>query len=338
MTQPNVVVFGAGSIGCYLGGLLASQGVPVRFIGRPRFQKELAEHGLTLTHYERPPIDAAPDTFTFTCDAEDLQHADVVLVTVKSQDSLEAGATLARSVRSDAIVISLQNGIRNPDTLKSRLPDSTVLGGMVPFNVTRTAPGTFHCGTEGDLIVAAHASDALAQLRDAFGKAGQSLNLVDNIAATQWGKLLVNLNNAMNTLSGGTLKAGLMQRPYRQALALMIEESLAVVSMAGIKPEKFGGAPPRKMIRILRLPNFLYRIIMNTIVKIDASARSSMLDDLDAGRPPEIDYLQGEIVRLAKTVGTEAPINATIMALVKVAFEKGRSPCMSGEEILAAIN
>ncbi len=76
---------------------------------------------------------------------------------------------------------------------------------------------------------------------------------------------------------------------------------------------------------------------MNSVVKIDANARSSMLDDLEAAPTTEIDYLQGEIVKLAAAKGAKAPINATIMSLVKQAFEGGKSPRMSGTDILKAI-
>ena len=69
------------------------------------------------------------------------------------------------------------------------------------------------------------------------------------------------------------------------------------------------------------------------MIKIDAAARSSMLDDLEAGRDPEIDYLQGEIVRLAKKHGRTAPINARMIEAVHAAFAAGASPKMTGKEI-----
>jgi len=147
----------------------------------------------------------------------------------------------------------------------------------------------------------------------------------------------VNLNNAFNTLTGGTLREGLLQRDYRKALALVVEEGLNVAKGAGIEPAAFGKADAAKMIKILRLPNFIYKIIMNKIVKIDAAARSSMLDDLEMGRVSEIDYLQGEIVRLAETTGQNAPYNKIIYDLVGDAFSKGRSPKFTGREILSRL-
>ena len=337
-TPPGkIAIFGAGSIGCYLGGQLAGAGAPVTLIGRERYQTMLAEHGLTLTHYARPPIQLASDQIDFVTDPSGVRNADVVLVTVKSQDTQEAGRVLREAVNSRALVISFQNGVGNAQVLRDCMPDVTVLGAMVPFNVTSTGPGTFHCGTEGNLCIEFIQSKRLEALQSLFEKSGQDCSLSRDIAAVQWGKLLVNLNNALNALTGSTLYSGLVQRDYRRALALMIEEALFVVHAAGIRPEKFGKASPEKMLRILRLPNLLYRLIMNSVVKIDTSARSSMLDDLETGRASEIDYLQGEIVALAKKTGQSAPINERVLHEVQRAFERGDSPRMKGTEILAML-
>ena len=332
----NITVFGAGSIGCYLGGQLSSTGQNVRLIGRERFQRAIAENGLTLTHYAREKIAIAAGDIAFDLSADNVGDADIILVTVKSQDSEEAGRALAKVAQKDALIISFQNGVGNADTLRAVMPGHVVLGGMVPFNVTGTAPGVFHCGTEGDLAVQNMDSDVLHAMIRAFGRAEQGCLLSDDITAVQWGKLLINLNNAMNTLAGVPLKTCLSERAYRQALASMIEEALGVLAHAGITPANFGKNSVQKTIKVLRLPNWLYKLIMNSIVKIDANARSSMLDDLEAGRAPEIDYLQGEVVKLAEKTGIEAPINKTVVTMIRGAFDKGASPKMTGAEILAA--
>ncbi|MDA8708107.1 2-dehydropantoate 2-reductase [Hellea sp.] len=328
----NIAVFGAGSIGCYLGGQLAHAGAHVTFIGRERFKTDIDANGLTLTHFEREEITLSPKKFTFSLDPKDISAADIILLTTKSQDTAGAAKSIAAHAKDDAVIISFQNGVRNPEILREALRQ-TVLGGVVPFNVTGTGPGRFHCGTEGDLTAQFIEDPRMKQLQDLFAKAGQGLSLSEDILAVQWGKLLVNLNNAFNALTGGTLKEGLLQRDYRRALALVVEEGLTVTKSAGIEPAAFGKADAAKMIKILRLPNFIYKIIMDKIVKIDAAARSSMLDDLEMGRVSEVDYLQGEIVRLAQKTGQTAPYNEIILSLVQTAFSKGQSPKLSGRDI-----
>lgn len=333
----RIAIFGAGSIGCYLGGQLAYAGANVTFIGREKFKTALEENGLTLTHFARDEIMISPSGYTFSLDPADISGADIILVTVKSQDTAEAAQTISAHAKKDAVIISFQNGIGNAGELRKFLISQIVLGGVVPFNVTGTGAGRFHCGTEGDLTVQSFEDPRLEKLVAAFAKAGQGLIISDDIAAVQWGKLLVNLNNALNALSGGTLRAALVQRDYRLALAAMVEEALTVVRGAGIEPAAFGGNSPTKMINVLRLPNILYKLIMNMIVKIDPKARSSMLDDLEMGRVSEVDYLQGEIVRLAEKSGQSAPISEKVLSMVNAAFAAGKSPEMSGAKILQSI-
>ena len=328
----NIAIFGAGSIGCYLGGQLLQADQNVSFIGRRTFQKALLENGLSLTHFERPPIKISPDKIKYYLEPRLIAEADVILVTVKSQDTETAGKSIAQYAKNNALIISFQNGVNNVSVLKNALPENTVVGGVVPFNVTGTGPGKFHCGTEGNLSL--QSGDLRVEaLKTVFSMSGQGVDVFDDILPIQWGKLLVNLNNALNTLTGGTLKEGLMQRDYRKALAAIILEGLTIIRGAGIEPANFGKASAEKMIKILRLPNFIYKIIMNKIVKIDASARSSMLDDLEMGRVSEVEFLQGEIVKLAASTDRKAPHNHKILILVNQAFLKGRSPQLSGTDI-----
>ena len=328
----HIAIFGAGSIGCYLGGQLAHAGTKVTFIGRQRFKTDIDANGLTLTHFERAEIKLNSEQFIFSLAPKDIAPADIILLTTKSQDTPEAANTIAAHAKAGAIIISFQNGVSNPEVLRSAL-SQPVLGAVVPFNVTGTGPGRFHCGTEGNLTVQNIDSPHLKTLQAFFASAGQGLVISDDILAVQWGKLLVNLNNALNTLTGGTLREGLLQRDYRKSLALVVEEGLGVARGAGIEPAAFGKADASKMIKVLRLPNIIYKSIMSKIVKIDAAARSSMLDDLEMGRAPEIDYLQGEIVRLAEKTGQSAPYNKAIFRAVEKAFAAGTSPQMSGRAI-----
>lgn len=328
----NIAIFGAGSIGCYLGGQLLQADQYVSFLGRQTYQKALQDKGLTLTHFERSPININADSIEFYLEPESIADADIILVTVKSQDTEAAAKSIAQYAKSEALIISFQNGVNNVPVLKNYLPDHTVLGGVVPFNVTAIKPGQFHCGTEGNLSL--QSGDLrLKALSKAFSVSGQGVDIFDDILPIQWGKLLVNLNNALNTLTGGTLREGLIQRDYRKALAVIILEGLTIIRRSGIEPANFGKASAEKMIKVLGLPNFIYKIIMNKIVKIDASARSSMLDDLELGRISEVEYLQGEIVRLAESTHQKAPYNEKILSLVNQAFLEGRSPRLSGTDI-----
>jgi len=341
MSNLKIAVLGAGSIGCYLGGLLVHAGEAVTFIGRGRYQAAIAKHGLRLTHFEREPIALEAGRIDFRIDAEAaaqaLAEADIVALCTKSQDTEAAAAQIKAHCKADTLVISFQNGVRNPETLKAVLPPENILAAIVPFNVTPVGDGAFHCGTAGDLIIEASHDARLTQLKIAFEIAGQGVKLSENVIGDQWAKMIVNLNNGLNTLSGGTLRAGLLQRDYRRALALLVQEGLSVARARGIEVGSFNGRNPDSLLKVLGLPNFAYRILMQFVVKIDAKARSSMLDDLEAGRGSEVDYLQGEIVRQATAANMSAPYNAAALAAVNAAFAAGQSPNLSGTDILKVL-
>lgn len=334
--KTKIAVLGAGSIGCFLGGLLRANGCEVVFIGRERLKSAVFQNGLTLTHFARPSIYLSPEDITISTDPTALSDCDLILLCTKSQDTAIAAQQIAENAKLTSHIVSCQNGISNGPLLRDLLKDRVgrISGAIVPFNVTQTGPAAYHCGTGGAFHIE---HDLPEDVIVAFAAADQSVKCGGNFIGDQWAKLLVNLNNALNTLSGGTLRDGLMQKSYRQALALIVEEALSVAQAQNIDVGDFNGRNPTMLIKTLRLPNWIYGLVMNIIVKIDKKARSSMLDDLEAGRVSEIDYLQGEIVRQAKAAHMTASYNATILKAVLETFETGQSPKLSGEEILSLV-
>ena len=330
----KIAIFGAGSIGAYVGGSLTASGADVVLIGRARMQAQIERHGLVLTdlHGRRSALAAAQ--IFYTQDPAALRDADLILVTVKSADTAQAAAAIQQHAQATALVISLQNGVGNAEVLSQALPHHTVLAGMVPFNVVALPEGRLHRGTEGDIGV--QASPALAQWQSVFKAAGIPLQAFDNFEQVQWGKLLLNLNNPVNALSGLPLKAELSQRAYRQCLALLISETLMVLQRADIEPAKVARIGPKLLPWLLRLPDFLFVRVAAAMLRIDEEARSSMWDDLHLGRRTEVDYLNGAVVKLAHSIGLDAPANERIIALIRQA-EAGQKIAYTGEALLSAI-
>jgi len=122
-----------------------------------------------------------------------------------------------------------------------------------------------------------------------------------------------------------TLLDELSQRDYRRVVAASQREGLRLLKRAGIEPAKIGGVAPSLLPFIIGSPDLLFRNVFLAKWKIDAKARSSMNDDLIAGRRTEVDYLNGELVALAERLGMDAPINRRIVELVRLA-ERGVDP------------
>ena len=161
------------------------------------------------------------------------------------------------------------------------------------------------------------------------------MHLHDDLLAIQWGKLLLNLNNPVNALSGLPLKEQLHDSEMRLVTAALQREAMGIMRVAGIKPAKLTSVSMRALPYVLSLPTWLFRRLAASMLRIDDRARSSMADDLAMGRPTEIDALCGEVVRLAAKAGMKAPINARMMLMINAARPEMRK--RSGSDMLKTL-
>lgn len=329
-TQRPICIAGAGSIGCFVGGLLAASGRNVSLLARPRVVEGIARNGLQLTSFEGRHWHLRAEQVAPSDDPAIMKDAGIVIITVKSGDTAAMAGLVAQYAASDAVIVSLQNGVGNVAALKNILPRHRVLGGMVPFNVVTRDDGTVHRATSGALVIERDDDDTVARL----AVADLPVQSTDNIAGVHWGKLLLNLNNALNALSDFPLQTQLQERAWRLLFADQMAEGLAVLRAAGISPISMTAMPLWLTPHLLRLPDRLFDLVLRRVMRIDADARSSMWEDLQRGRPTEIDYLQGVVVQWANRYGVEAPLSRRVIDLVKVA-ENARhgSPALSVRQI-----
>ena len=325
-----ICVAGAGSIGCFVGGMYAAAGRKVALLARPRVIAEIEGHGLRLTSFDGFERRIAADRLTLSENPSIFSDAGAVLVAVKSADTASIADLIARHAPVDAAIVSLQNGVGNVAVLRRRLPGRRVLAGMVAFNVVSRGEGRFHRATSGDIVI--EADDAGTANR--LSVPGLKMRPTDNIAGVQWGKLLVNLNNALNALSDLPLRQQLAQRAWRRLFADQMAEGLEALRAEGIRPVSSTPLPPGLTLRLLRLPDAIFAALLASVMKIDPEARSSMWEDLQRGRRTEIDYLQGVIIAIAERHGLQVPLSRRVLALVKAAEAAGNgSPRLTPEQI-----
>jgi 2-dehydropantoate 2-reductase len=323
-------IAGAGSIGCFVGGMLAAAGRRVALLARQRVIGEIEAGGLQLTSFEGFERTIASNALTLSDDPKIFSDAGVVLVTVKSADSAGIAEIIAQHAPADAVIVSLQNGVGNAAVLRERLPGRRVLAGMVPFNVIARGPGRYHRATSGDIVIEQDDAGTAA----ALSVPGLTLRSTDNIAGVQWGKLLVNLNNALSALADLPLRQQLAQREWRRLFADQIAEGLAAIRAEGITPVSSTPIPPGWMPYLLRFPDAIFELLLGRTMKIDPEARSSMWEDLQRGRRTEVDYLQGVITEIANRRGLQAPLSSRIVALIKDAEAKGKgSPGLTPDQV-----
>jgi 2-dehydropantoate 2-reductase len=330
-TQTEIGIMGAGAIGLYVGGMLAAADASVTFAARGRTLDALSR-GLAVTRLGGFKAELKPDRYR-AGPAARLGRCDIVLFCTKSGDTQTAARELADVLKPGAVVITLQNGVGNAEVLETCLPGHRVVAGTVPFNVVRMSPNAVHCAMEGAVLLGP--SQASQHLVDAAGASPLKIRIRDDIEAVLWGKLMLNLNNGLNVLSGVPLRRQFADRDYRLVLAMAMEELMSALRAEGIEPAGATRTRPGMIPKVLRLPTWLFRIVARQQLRMDETARSSSWDDLMAGREPETAFLNGAVCRLAEAHGRSAPVNRLICDLVDRAFSAGHSPQMSGAKLLA---
>ncbi len=326
-------ILGAGSIGTYIGAHLIYAGLDTLLVGREKLAREIQENGLRITDFQGKDFHLMPQQVNYSTEIESLADRDIVLVTVKSAATEESANSLKPILPTGKTVVSFQNGVRNAQVLRSILTQAHVLAGMVPYNVVWNPQAHFHSGTSGTLIVEEQ-GDISHTVLSGLHRAGLMAKTHGNLSGILWGKLIFNLNNAINALAGIPLRQELSDLAYRRIIAAAMREALMVLKHSGIRPIGSGGMRPNIAPVILSVPNFLFLSVASSMIKVDPQARSSMWEDLQQGRKTEINYINGEIVALAKKNKLYAPINSEITDLIQeVETRSGGSPKMPAIEM-----
>lgn len=313
--------FGAGAIGGYLGVRLSAAGIPVVLVGRP----DLVSARDTLVAIDRGGTGHRPSAdLVASSDPAALHDVDVCFVTVKSSDTATAGESLRGVLSREAVVVSLQNGIRNPETL-SRILGRSIIAGMVTYNVRREGPERFRRAATGPLMLA-KGGEIMARVADSFARAGEPIELRPDMDAILRTKLLLNLNNGLCAITGLSIADSLRARALRRSFAACMTEGIAIMRARKLTLSRIGPLAPPLIARLLPIPDFVFVRLARSMMAIDPAARSSTLQDIDRGKPTEIDYLNGEIVHLATEAGLSAPVNAFVTAEVHRIERAGRPP------------
>ncbi|MBQ4890063.1 2-dehydropantoate 2-reductase [Shewanella sp. MMG014] len=325
----KIAIFGAGSTGCYLAGELLMAKLDVSLICRERIKRSIIENQ-GITSYQGLHQKVMPtalitdlDTNRDTDPNSPLQDAvnptpvfDVIFVTLKCHQLASVTEQLRQISHRQSSIIFMQNGLGSLEQVLPQLTHRHVSQGITPFNVLQQANATFHKGTEGQFTFAR--SQHTTAIQQAMHEIQQSeCTLVDDMAPVIHGKLLLNLNNALNAITDVPIKEQLGQRRTRKLLSLAMKEWLTVCQQAKLPLAQFTKVKPAWLPLILSLPDWLFNLVAKQMLDIDPKARSSMWEDIQAKRQTEIDYLNGAVVKLGQQVNVSTPVNAAITAGIK---------------------
>lgn len=318
----HITVIGAGVVGCYLGGRLAAH-ANVTLVGRPHVLDPIRSAGLTVESGAGDRFHVSPTALRLAESPEPVRHSDVVMVCTKAAATAAATADFVPFLQPDTLVVGMQNGLHSTDTIRDGVDENPVVAGVVPFNVARTGPATYRRTSAGEIQVAEH--PRVNPLLTVMRQAGFQVRPTDDIQAVLHGKVLMNLNNAVQALSGLPLRSQLLDPHLRRSVALCQTEANRVFTAAGVVPRVPIVVPAAILPLVLLLPTPVFRTLARAVLQVDADGTSSMYDDLVRGRPTEIDVLQGEIVRMGRRLDVPAPVCGRMVELIHEAERAGEA-------------
>ncbi|MFX0107155.1 MAG: ketopantoate reductase family protein [Candidatus Hodarchaeota archaeon] len=302
----RVVVMGSGAIGSLYGGLLSLAGEDVvLLVGRPRNVDSINERGLRI----KGILGEHTLILHATLDAEEIEEADLVLVTTKTYDSVEAAKRIQHMVDKGAYVMVLQNGIGTEKLVAEVLGSTRVLRATTCMGAIMTSPGEVTATGCGVTEIGSHFpenQDMVNEVAAMFERAGFEVKTSENIEGVVWTKTIVNCGiNPIGALTGFTNGEIYNDPLLRQLVVRLVEEAAEVAEALGV--ELTTDDP--------------IRYTLGT-AKATGDNINSMLQDIRACKQTEIDAITGEVIRLAQDLDIETPFSESIYALVKAVEAK----------------
>ena len=298
----KIAVVGAGAMGSLFGALLAEAGNEVWLYD------VWLEHVQTINQaglrIEREGKTRTVD-IRATDDPEQIGRAELVIIFVKSSRTSSAAETAQTIAGSDGSVMTLQNGMGNADVIAEFIEPERILAGTTSHGATMLGPGSIRHAGSGPTTIGPWAQgeggvQRAGQFAEFFNRAGIKTDSVADVRSVFWNKLLINIGiNAITALTN--IKNG-------QILDLEITRELSRAAV-------------NEAINVARELNIkIHDEAVDIVFKVaEATAlnRSSMGQDVDSLRQTEITAINGFIVREAKRLGLEAPVNFALTALVQ---------------------
>jgi 2-dehydropantoate 2-reductase len=297
----RIAILGSGGVGGYFGGRLAASGVDVTFIARGAHLAALRDHGLRI---ESPGGNLHVPRISATDDPMTVGPVDIVFFTVKLYDTEAATRLLPPLIGPNTLVVPFQNGVDSVEVLTRAVGKTHVGGGTAYVAAVIAEPGLIRHTAMDRLIfgpVAGPPPPVLEELRDAGKRAGFDAALSDRILVDIWTKFVrLSVFSGMTAVTRCPIGIIRSDPALRELMETALHESIAVAR--------------GKQIPLLAST---FADAMSGMMGLPPQARSSMFEDLERGRPLELPWLSGAVVRIGEEVGVEAPTHRLIVTLLK---------------------
>ncbi|HXM52463.1 MAG TPA: 2-dehydropantoate 2-reductase [Candidatus Binatus sp.] len=324
-----MVVYGAGAIGSLVGARLHEAGVSVQLIGRKAQVNAIRANGLQVKGLQELHVVQLPATTSLD------GPADIILLTVKSQDVQDACLGIAQK-NSDATVVTMQNGVRSDREAADILGRGRIVGCVLNISATYLEPGVVEQNTREFFQVGAPFPEAAARVDSVVGLLSPALRaeIAPDIARARWTKLMANLNNAIMAITGLPIGKALRHPGLARLSIATIREGVRTAQLGGFGLDQSRRARTFRLMSTLPMPlsylTFRKRLAGN--FPADSTYGPSTLQSLIRGSSSELDYLNGEIVKLGEQIGRPTPYNTGLLEEGQGVFATGCN--LSPEELL----
>ena len=293
----RIMVFGTGGAAGFFGAQLARAGEDVIFIARGEHLRAIRANGLQV---ETPGDEIVIAPAQATDNAAEVADVEVVLVGVKAWQVAEAARTMRPAIGPEAFVVPLQNGVDAASELTAALGSGHVLAGLCGTFSWVTAPGRIRSVGAANFIKFAELdnrpSERTVRLRDAFRKAGVAVEIPSDVHKALWEKFLtVTSVGGVGAVTRAAIGVTRALPETRRLLEQCMNEVLAVARS-----------------REIALADTIVADTMTFIDTLAADGTTSLQRDIIDGKPSELEYWNGAVVRLAREQGVAAPTNEFI--------------------------
>jgi 2-dehydropantoate 2-reductase len=289
----KIGIIGTGGVGGYFGGRIAKAGYDVTFVSRGINLESLKSNGLTVKSISG---DFKIDGINATDKIEDLKKMDLILICVKAWQVKEIAQKIKPVVTENTIVIPLQNGVSAVPELKQHLSETNIISGLCFIISKIESPGIInHFGIEPSIVfgeINILKTERLNKIKEVFDKSGIKSKISDDITADLWKKFIIICVSGLLAVTKTTY-GELRELPEtRRMMIELLYEIYELSRKIGIKIDS----------------DFVYK----TVALIDTypyDSTSSLTRDVWEGKPSEINYQNGTVVKLGEKYGVETPIN-----------------------------
>jgi len=296
----KIAIIGTGGVGGYFGGMIAKAGYDVTFVARGENLKALKANGLTVKSIIG---DFHLDSVKATDKIRDIGQAGLIIISVKAWQVKDVSAELKPVINEDTVILPLQNGVLAIEELMENINRKNLVGGLCKIFSKIESPGVInHFGVIPTIVfgeIDNTKTERIRQIKELFDKSGIKSVISDNIISDLWEKFIpicVSGLLAVTKTNYGELRE---LKETRDMMIAVLTENFQISQKMGIQIA----------------PDFVDKIVAS-IDTFPYDATSSLTRDVWEGKPSEIEYQNGTIVKLGRQYGVETPVNRFVYSSI----------------------